>query len=223
MIKLVIFDLDGTVYDYKYCNEIAERKVYAYMADAFNMSEIDASNVYVRARTVTKAQTGNVASSHNRMLYMQHVCEIIGVNPIIYARKLYHIYWDSMLENMVINDNVYRAMNWLKQKKMKIAILSDLTAYIQFCKLEKLEIGNYIDCVVTSEEVGKEKPDLIMFETALSKCMCRASESIMVGDSYDRDIAGAIACGCKAILYRKDTDLVSEIEKICEGNFDENE
>lgn len=214
MIRLVVLDLDGTIYDYDYCNEIAEKHLYSHMIEVFGISEVAAKNIYKEAKAVTKNQLGNVAAAHNRLLYMQNMCEIIGVSPVEYAVELYHVYWDTFLDNMRINDNIVYLLEDLKKEGIKIAILSDLTAYIQYRKIKKLNIGNYIDYIVTSEEVGEEKPSSKMYEKALSKCGCSASEAIMIGDDYVRDVEGARKYGCNAVLYHKDNDLVNEIRSL---------
>ena len=80
--------------------------------------------------------------------------------------KIYNIYWDTFLENMIPFDEVYE---FLEKYKNKICLVTDLTAHIQYRKIEKLRLNKYISRVVTSEEVGKEKPHPYMFILALEK------------------------------------------------------
>jgi putative hydrolase of the HAD superfamily len=67
-------------------------------------------------------------------------------------------------------------------------------------KLKRLGVSRYVDFLVTSEAVGREKPNSAMFRAALKRAGCKAHEAIMVGDSARRDVAGAKHMGLKAVL-----------------------
>jgi len=96
----------------------------------------------------------------------------------------------------------------LKQLGFKIAILSDLMTEIQTKKLHRLKIYPYIDVLVTSEEIGVEKPNPAMFLRVLNKMELLPNEAIMVGDSLERDIEGAEAIGMQAVLISKKRRLL---------------
>ena len=49
-------------------------------------------------------------------------------------------------------------MKELKKRKIRIGIGTDMTAYVQYRKLEAIGVTSYIDFIVTSEEAGAEKP-----------------------------------------------------------------
>jgi putative hydrolase of the HAD superfamily len=61
-------------------------------------------------------------------------------------------------------------------------------------QLERVGLARYFDAVVTSAEVGAEKPDPAVFRTALERLGVRAERALHVGDGTgDRD--GALAAG----------------------------
>ena len=97
MVRLVIFDLDGTLYCYEQCNERAEKKLKEAMAVSLGVSGQEAESLLKDAKKAVKGHLGNVAASHNRLLYMQRVCERKGVNPLLKAMELYNVYWDAVL------------------------------------------------------------------------------------------------------------------------------
>ena len=68
--------------------------------------------------------------------------------------------------------------------------------------LEKIGIEHYFDVIVTSVDVGYEKPDEKIFLTALKKLGVEASEAVMVGNRISKDILGANRIGMKSILYK---------------------
>ena len=55
--------------------------------------------------------------------------------------------------------------------------------------------------ITDSGLVGHEKPDPVIFETALKSLGARAEESLYVGDVYSVDYRGATRAGMQAILF----------------------
>lgn len=69
--------------------------------------------------------------------------------------------------------------------------------------LRELEILDYFDSTVFSDEVGVCKPNRVMFERALGELGVGPREAIHVGDLLHTDIAGAKAMGMKAVWVRE--------------------
>jgi len=62
--------------------------------------------------------------------------------------------------------------------------------------LKPLDIYRYFDFIITSKEVGVEKPSQQIFDIALTRAgLIDASQAIHVGDNFDSDIVGAIKAG----------------------------
>lgn len=61
---------------------------------------------------------------------------------------------------------------------------------------------------VLSYRVGMAKPDAAIYERALAAAGCRPEDSVMVGDSYDNDMAPALALGMRTVwlLHRPDKE-----------------
>lgn len=192
MFKGILLDLDNTLYEYDRCHEFAIGKVEQFVTQKLNISEETFSLSFNEAKHQVKSQVGNTAASHNRLLYMQIMCEILGVPASQYAYKLYNEYWDNYLslieKSLGVDDFLFRC----KQQGLKICLVSDLTAHIQYRKINTLGIAEYIDYIVTSEEVGIEKPSALMFEAAVKKIQLGVNEVCMVGDNLERDIKGAL-------------------------------
>lgn len=217
MVKGVIFDLDGTLYDYETCNAIAEKELKTAVQEHLRMDAATFWSILEKAKTDVKGRLGNTAASHNRLLYMQRLCEMAGVSPFGHAIALYNVYWDCMLDQMALFPYVKELFLRLHQKEIQIALLTDLTAQIQYRKIEKLVIGKDISCIVTSEEAGAEKPDAVMFSMVLEKLGLSAEETIMVGDSQKRDIEGAACAGIQGVLYEGQENFTEIVMGFIEG------
>jgi 2-haloalkanoic acid dehalogenase type II len=61
------------------------------------------------------------------------------------------------------------------------------------------EIESFFDDVTYSQEVGAEKPAPAMFQRALQRAGCTASEVVHVGDSLSADVEGARRSGLRPI------------------------
>jgi len=208
--KVVLFDLDNTLYDYKPVHEKALNEVYKILKKEIKISQKEFLKLFKISRAEINRELAGTASSHNRVLYFQRLVEkshnTIESDVVL---KLYNAYWDNFLKNMKLKKGVIQTLKKLKQLNIKTAIVSDLTTNIQLRKMSKLGITPFFDVLVTSEEAGSEKPNPIMFLLALNKLNVLPSEAIMVGDNPINDIEGGNSVGLDTILIanKKSTEF----------------
>lgn len=207
MINGVIFDIDGTLYDYAANDKIAVKKLCTFAQDNLHIDEETFRKYYCEARRIVKERLTDGGARHSRILFFQTVLELLGKNPFCYLMNMYDIYWNNFLAGMRPFDGVTEFIVKLKKFGKKIAVCTDMTAHIQYRKIERLGLKNFIDYIVTSEETGLEKPAPIMFELALKKLNLPANETAYFGDSFERDIIGAYNCGIKPFWYIRDRNI----------------
>lgn len=204
-IEALFLDLDDTLYNYKECHKFAIQKVF--LKESFGYDETTFKKVYRDARTyITNKLTPSGTCRSRYLAFLKMAEEKKVKNAFLISRELEQHYWSSLIENITPFDYVNPLIEWAKQRKIKIVIISDMTTDIQIQKIIKLNLHYKIDFLVTSEDVGKEKPSLDIFNEALSKVECPPSKSLMIGDSYEKDILGAKALGIQ-------TFHLQEIEK----------
>ena len=201
MYRGVIFDVDGTLYDYKAGDTVAMKNFCGYVERKLGISEENFRKTFSEARNIIHKQLKNTAASHSRVLMIQTVLELLGKNPFDYVLEFYDVYWDYFLENIRPYDGVTEFLAKLKNFGVKIAICTDMTAHIQYRKLSQLGLDKFIDFMVTSEETGMEKPAPIMFNTALKKMNIPAQDAAYIGDALDRDIQGAASVGIEPFWF----------------------
>jgi putative hydrolase of the HAD superfamily len=63
----------------------------------------------------------------------------------------------------------------------------------------QLGIGEFVDVVITSLDLGVRKPNPLVFEAALRELDCRAGESVMIGNSEEMDVRPAKTLGMRTI------------------------
>ncbi|TRX13400.1 HAD family hydrolase [Flavobacterium gawalongense] len=202
--KGILLDIDNTLYDYNITHTIAKNNVLKYCVEEFSLSKTEINIAYEKARKKVHVELAETAASHNRLLYFQKMLEILKLNSLKYSFEIYNIYWDSFLEALIPFDGIY---DLLEKYENKICLVTDLTAHIQFRKIKKIEIEKYCNNIVTSEEVGREKPHPYMFMLALQKLDLRPNEVCMIGDNFKKDIIGATSLGIESIWYNHEDKI----------------
>lgn len=219
-----ILDLDNTLYDYKAPHKIAIKRVLSDFEDEFGLDRGRVEESFEAARKRTHEALLNTAASHNRLLYFQKMLELNDINSLDHAMKYYDIYWDTFLESMKLFEDASLFLENIRAAGCGVCILTDLTAHIQYRKIEKLDLSGFVDFIVTSEEAGIEKPHPKMFNLALTKLNCNKNQAIMIGDNWEKDILGACAVDLKAIWINHDKESrelphgVIEVENFHEIN-----
>ena len=140
------------------------------------------------------------AASHSRLLYFRRLCEpVFRQRAASYALTLHRAYWDGYFTGMRLDRSAKPLLRRLKARGIRIGLLTDLMEEIQLRKVARLGLSPYLDAVVTSEEVGREKPDRRMFQAILRKLRAAPSSSVMIGDDYHKDIVGGKRAGLATV------------------------
>lgn len=199
-IKGILLDLDDTLYAYAPCDKAAKKAVYELLSTKLGVSVNEAGNAYMEARKCVHADLGGTGSGHSRLLYIQKCIEALkGSTDFALTVEAHDLFIAKYFEQMELREGVLEFLNQAQKKGLRLIIVTDLTAKVQFKKILHLGIESYIDLLITSEEAGKEKPAPDMFELALKKSGLTSSEVVMIGDNMAKDIGGAAALGIQAI------------------------
>ncbi|KAK6741605.1 hypothetical protein RB195_009458 [Necator americanus] len=89
----------------------------------------------------------------------------------------------------------------LRQNGLGVAVVSNFDARLRKI-LEDLDLYSLFDIVITSGEVGVEKPSPRIFEMVLDHYhLNSASQLLHIGDSFKNDYRGATDFGANALLF----------------------
>jgi len=199
-LRAVLVDLDDTLYAYPPAHDYALRQAFA--ASGYAALEGFAA-AYRQAREKVRARLSPQGACRSRLFAFQLMAEDAGLaTPYQQAYKLDKIYWQAFIQAMRVDKAAQTFLLRCQQQGLPVCIVSDMLAQVQMEKIAALGIAPLITHLVTSEEVGAEKPDPRMFQTALAKLGCTAQQVLMLGDDQAKDIAGAVALGIQAYFYR---------------------
>ncbi len=199
----VLLDMDNTLYPYDPAHNAAIKAIRQKATQTLGLGNGKFDEAFTAARADVKRRLQGTAASHSRLLYFQRMLEIVGLgSQVMLALDLEQTYWRTFLNNAVLFDGVKEFLDDLRLAGIPVAIVTDLTAQIQFRKILYFGLDHYVDYIVTSEEAGHDKPHRAPFEIALEKLRTNGKRIWFIGDDPVSDICGAKEC-LDAVTLRK--------------------
>jgi putative hydrolase of the HAD superfamily len=193
VIRAVIFDLDGTLFD----RDSAVRSLGEAQYQAFQSELKDISQEQFVARLLDLDGHG---LGDKEMVYGSLALEF-GLQAIL-AAKLVEDFWGRYHRFCRPFPDAVTTLESLRSRGKMIGLVTNGRRVIQDGTIDALQIRPLLDAILISEVEGVRKPDRAMFERAAARLGVRLSECCHVGDHPDVDIAGARAAGMKAVWRR---------------------
>ena len=189
----ILFDTDNTLYPYDPAHQKAMSALKQKISNTLNVPIKDVENNFNKSRSEVKKLLKNTAASHSRLLYIQRMLEFFGLgSQVLLALDFEQTYWRVFLSEAKLFSGLEKFLEELRLLQVPMAIVTDLTAQIQFRKMVYFELDHYFDYIVTSEEVGYDKPHRLPFEISLKKMNLHKKQNIwFIGDNPKNDIEGA--------------------------------
>jgi putative hydrolase of the HAD superfamily len=188
----ILFDTDNTLYEYEPAHKAGMLAVENKVTKSFSITESDFKNAFKQARNEVKKRLEGTASSHSRLLYMQRMLELMGLgSQTLWTLDLEQTYWRTFLSNAHLFSGVKELLLEIKRLGIPTAIITDLTAQIQFRKIVYFGLDNDFDYIVTSEESLYDKPHPAPFEICIEKISPKGNNIWMIGDNPINDIRGS--------------------------------
>ncbi|MEI3394772.1 MAG: HAD family hydrolase [Clostridia bacterium] len=189
MIKRVIFDIDNTLipWESEYDKEIEKA-----------LDELNIQYTEQEYKEIRKAfsEYEKVNYRFDKKIMLDYINNYMKKQyPIEFIDKVLKKWGDCVPEK--IEDGVKDTLMYLKNK-YEMVILTDWFAKEQINRLEILGINKYFSQVYSAEKTNR-KPFKEAFVNAIADK--KPEECIMIGDSLERDINGAINAGLRAVYY----------------------
>jgi putative hydrolase of the HAD superfamily len=93
----------------------------------------------------------------------------------------------------------------LKKKGFRLGIITNtITSREEHVRiaLRKIDLEKFFTLILTSVDVGHEKPDERIFMTALKALKVKPLEAVMVGNRVETDVVGGNRVGMKTVLFK---------------------
>ncbi|WP_375235602.1 YjjG family noncanonical pyrimidine nucleotidase [Winogradskyella sp.] len=200
-IQHIFFDLDHTLWDFDKNSGLTFEKI-------FEIHEVDVSlekflNVYepinfkywklYREEKVTKQELryGRLKDTFNEIdiSLSDQLIDNLSEDYIVYLSSFNNVF-----------DSTYDVLDYLNAK-YELHIITNGFEEAQEKKMKASNLRKYFSTVTNSEMVGVKKPNPKIFNFAMDLANAKPDHSVMIGDSLEADIKGAINVGMQALYF----------------------
>lgn len=202
MVKAVIFDVDGTLYNYDEAHAVGWEALCSYASRELGLDRDTFTKSYHEAWAIAEKRLGMpCAAVHNRMIRFQIILEEKGLPIHPHVLAMNDLYWDTLIDAAVPSPGIMECLSALKEAGYVLGVGTNMTLDYQLKKLTRLQMLHYFDFIVSSEEVLVEKPDPKLFATCAMKAGAAPAECLFIGDNYKMDVLGAAKAGMQALWF----------------------
>jgi putative hydrolase of the HAD superfamily len=204
-LAAVLFDLDDTLFDH----EESARAALAIVQRRFECfarltpADFERTHAVFLERLHRDVVAGALGIDEARVARFRLLFEAAGARAVgdraAEAARCYRASYVAARRAVAGAAEILRALHG----RVRIGIVSNNLLDEQRQKLEHCGLAPYVSALVVSEETGVAKPEPGIFHVALDRLGCRPEECVMVGDSWENDVAGALAAGIPAIWFNR--------------------
>jgi len=202
--KHIFFDLDHTIWDFDRNAEETLHELY----EIYRLDEIGLPSAALFIETYTRNNhqlwaeyhTGKITKTELRETRFKRTFIELGVHPDVLPVAFEDDYVKLCPTKTNLFPHAHETLQYLHHKYI-LHLISNGFKEASTLKIGNTGIGRYFDQVIISEVVGINKPDKAIFEHALNVAGAQKHESIMIGDSLEADVYGALNFGMDAIYF----------------------
>ena len=202
-IKTILWDVDSTLLDFGAAERAAIRKLFS----EFGLGECTDemlrrySEINVSFwRRLERNEISRAEVLKGRFVQFFSEC---GIDTSI-VEEFDDLYQLRLGDTIVIRDDCLNILRALKGKVGQY-VVSNGTVAAQTKKLSRSGIGELVDGIFLSEELGVGKPNIGFFQKVFEKIQLEdLSEVLIVGDSLTSDIQGGMNAGIRTCWYNPD-------------------
>ena len=196
--KWLLFDADGTLFDYVHAEALALEKTFQHVGAPFEQRYLDEYrriNRQIWQALEQKQITPDVLRVRRFELLFEKLG--IAISPVIFS-EAYLKYLADCGELIEGAQDVLDAL----RAKYRFAILTNGLQAVQRSRLAHSTIRDHIAELIISEEIGFAKPERGFFDAAFTRIgNPLKAQTLMIGDSLTSDIQGAAAYGIDTCWY----------------------
>jgi putative hydrolase of the HAD superfamily len=190
MLRAVLFDLDGTLYDRdRVAAALFEDQYHAFAAELRGVS---------RERFLRDVHEMDDHGYGAKETGYLNLVRRWRLDDALAGRLVAH-FWGSYDGHCRPSDDTRGTLDALRARQLKLGVVTNGGGERQRRKIEALGLTGAFDAILVSEEEGVRKPDAEIFRRALACCGVAAHEAAFVGDHPIADVEGAHRAGLIAV------------------------
>ncbi len=137
------------------------------------------------------------AKTFRRQAWASTLCEH-GIDDESLAQELAEGFRHCVYASVTLFPETIEVLNALRGK-YRLGMITNGAPDIQMGKVEAAHLRHYFEAIIISGELGIGKPERGVFDHALRRMSASPEESLMVGNSFERDVEGALGAGMRAV------------------------
>ncbi|MFD0964881.1 YjjG family noncanonical pyrimidine nucleotidase [Pseudofulvibacter geojedonensis] len=204
----IFFDLDHTLWDFDKNSEISYGIIFSKLSLDVDIITFLSAYKQINIHLWKLFREEKIDKETLRYKRLRDTFNVINYNitdEVIYKIADEYIYYLSKQTHLL--EGAEQLLEYLKPK-YKLHIITNGFQEVQVGKLNNTDLIRYFDVVVNSEMAGVKKPNPKIFEMALELANVKKENAIMIGDSYEADILGALDIGLDAICYNYHQEIL---------------
>lgn len=214
-IQHIFFDLDHTLWDFDKNSEKAFEIIFAKWLPQIDVAQFTA--IYAPINQACWSLYQNNVITHLELRYRRLKESFEALQMEVSDALISQIsedYIEHLPNSNYLFEGCIETLSYLHQK-YTLHIITNGFAEVQFKKMHNASLTHFFDTVTHSEGAGVKKPHSGIFEFALSAANAKKEHSVMIGDSLQADIEGALNFGMESIFFNPNQVEVSkEIKQI---------
>jgi YjjG family noncanonical pyrimidine nucleotidase len=196
--KWLLFDADGTLFDYERAEASALEKTFRQAGVPFQPGYL-AAYQRINQQVWRALENGQMSLDELRRRRFEMLLDAIDVSHPPHSFSA--VYLEHLATSAELVDGAREVLQQLHQRYRCVILTNGLTA-VQRGRLARSAIRDYIGDLIISEEVGAAKPDRAIFDVAFARMGHPSkSEVLMIGDSLTSDIQGGCNYGVDTCWY----------------------
>lgn len=213
-IKHIFFDLDHTLWDFEKNSALAFEKIF----HELNF-EIDSQRFISTYNPINVAywklyERNEIDQESLRVNRLKDTFHAIDFEITLEQIKVIsNLFIEYLTSNNHLIDGAIETLEYLKEN-YQLHIITNGFSIVQEAKLQKSNLVNYFVTITNSELAGHKKPHQNIFQYALSLAKANKNQSIMIGDSIEADVLGAMNFGIKAVYFNPANEQVPHSEVV---------
>ncbi|WP_028295337.1 YjjG family noncanonical pyrimidine nucleotidase [Olivibacter sitiensis] len=222
--KHLFFDLDHTIWDFD--RNAAETLSELFVDYQFERLGIASSDLFIETynrnnqRVWAMYHNGLIDKTELRRARFADTFTELGIDPASFPQAFEEDYLRICPHKTHLFPGAYETLAYL-QERYTLHLISNGFKEAVETKLAKSNLKPYFHQVIISEVVGVHKPNPKIYDHSLAGAKGSKTDSIMIGDSLEADVRGAMNFGMDAIFFNpnaleKPADIPYSIQQLKE-------